>query len=287
MDLMTIIGFIAGMGFMVLSIILGEDPDTGRTAIIFAQLKGFFDPASIMIVVGGTAAALMISYPLEMFKKIPKTLGIALKNNKLNPRDYINQIVEFAREARVNGILTLEEKINGVNDRFMRTSLMMVVDSVEPDKVKTLMDTELDNMESRHTECIGFYLKGAEYSPAFGMIGTLIGLINLLANLSDQEALATNMAVALVTTLYGCILANLLFKPIASKLKARNDEEYLIKMIISIGVQSIQDGDNPQFIEEKLLKLLPDYMLNAKAKVPKQKKSKGAAADDFEDDGRF
>lgn len=287
MDLMTIIGFIAGTVFMVISILLGEDPDTGKMSLIVGQLKGFFDLPSIMIVIGGTAAALMVSYPLDMFKRIPKTIAITFKSNKLNPRDYVNQIVEFAREARVNGILTLEEKINGVSDKFMRTSLMMVVDSVEPEKVKQLMDTELENMEARHSECMGFYLKGAEYAPAFGMIGTLIGLINLLANLSDQDALATNMAVALVTTFYGCVLANLIFKPMASKLKARNDEEYLIKMIISIGVQSIQDGDNPQFIEEKLLKLLPDYMLGVKAKAPKQKNKKGGAADDFEDDGRF
>lgn len=284
MDFFTLIGWVLGVVFMVISIMLGESPDTGRMEFQPGNITQFLDGASVMIVIGGTIAALLVSYPLSMFNKIPKHMKLILSTSKLNPRDYVTQIVEFAREARINGILALEERVNSVQDKFMRTSLMMVVDSVEPEKVKQLMDTELEYMENRHADCIGFYLKGAEYAPAFGMIGTLIGLVNLLGNLSDADALATNMAVALVTTLYGCILANLFFKPVATKLKSRNDDEYLIKMIISVGVQSIQDGDNPQFIEEKLLKLLPDYMINGKSKV-KVKPQAGNTG--FEDDGRI
>ena len=134
---------------------------------------------------------------------------------------------------------------------------MLVVDSVEPEKIKAVLENELDYLEDRHAQAQGFYLKMAEYAPAFGMAGTLIGLINLLANMSDADALAANMAVALVTTFYGVILANLIGKPIANKLKKRHEEEMLCKVIIKEGVQSIQDGDNPQFIEEKLMRLLP------------------------------
>lgn len=257
MDLMSIIGWILAIGFIVVSILLGEDPNTGKTTFIVKQLAGFWDPPSVMIVVGGTIAALMVSYPGSIFKKMPAHFKIVIKPPKYNPVQYIEQIVEFAKEARINGLLALEEKLNEVKDPFLKTSLLLVVDSVEPEKIKELLTNEMDNLDERHSQCQSFYMKASEYAPAFGMAGTLIGLINLLANMSDAESLAKNMAVALVTTFYGVLLANLLFKPIGNKLKKRHEEELLCKMIISEGVQSIQGGDNPTFIEEKLMRLLP------------------------------
>ena len=282
MDLSTIIGWILGVGLILVSIMLGESPETGATTFTPGNLMSFFDPASIAIVLGGTTAALLVSYPLEFFKKIPKHFKILFKHKKEDPKEIISEIVEFAKEARINGLLALEEKVNEVKDPFMKKSLMMVVDSTDPEKVRQLMETEIDNMEDRHSQAQGFYLKGSDYAPAFGMIGTLIGLINLLGNLSDSDSLAANMAVALITTLYGSFLANMLFKPIAAKLKTRHEEEILTMLIISTGIQAIQDGDNPNFIEEKLFKLLPKS-----GPVKKTGKSKGKGNDSFEDDGRI
>lgn len=261
MDLLSILGFVLGIGFILISIMLGDGWE-----LVPKQLEGFFDIPSIMIVVGGTIAALMISFPLKSFAKIPKHLKIIFSPKKYNPQQYIEQIVFFAKEARINGLLALEDKLSETKDKFLKNSILLVVDSVEPEKVRTLLNKELEYLEERHAQDIAFYNKAAEYSPAFGMIGTLIGLVNLLANLEDTATLTANMAVALVTTFYGTILANLIFKPIASKLKARHDEEYLCKMIISEGVQAIQDGDNPNFIQEKLTRLLPSYSLKGELK---------------------
>jgi chemotaxis protein MotA len=253
MDILTLLGWIFGIVFIVLSIFLGEDPDTGKMTIITSQLEGFIDASSIMIVLGGTLAALMVSHSFSNFVKIPKHLKIIFFPKKYNPVDYIEQITEFAREARSNGLLAIENKLNETKEPFLKNSLMLVVDSVDPDKVSKLLDTELEQLDERHSRDISFYTKAAGFAPAFGMVGTLIGLINLLRNLSDSDALASSMSVALVTTFYGTILANLIFNPIANKLRLRHEEEYLCKFIIVEGVKSIQDGDNPAFIHEKLM----------------------------------
>ncbi len=262
MDILSLLGYILGVVFILISIMLGDD------GLVVKQLEGFYDLPSIMIVVGGTLASLMISYPLKNFTKFPKHLKVVLFPTKYNPQEYIEQIVFFAKEARINGLLALEDKLSETKDKFLKTSILLVVDSVEPEKVRALLEKELENMEERHSQDIAFYNKASEYAPAYGMIGTLIGLVNLLANLEDTATLTANMAVALITTFYGTILANFIFKPIASKLKARHDEEYLCKLIISEGVQAIQDGDNPNFIQEKLTRLLPSYSLKGELKNP-------------------
>ena len=265
MDLSTLIGWLAGVGFILFSIVLNKDIDTGSYSIIFGSLKAFFDLPSIMIVIGGTFAALMVSYPLSIFKKIPKHFGMVFKDKNSDHKEIIEQIVEFAKEARINGVLALEEKVKEIKDPFMKNALMMVCDSVDPEKVQEMMDNELNYLEERHSQAQNFYLKGSDYAPAFGMVGTLIGLINLLGNLSDSESLAANMSVALVTTLYGSVLSNLFFKPIANKLKIRHETEMLNKAIIVVGVQGILAGDNPNFIHEKLEKLIP-AQISGKAK---------------------
>ncbi len=256
MDILTILGWVLAAALIVISCLMGTDPETGGTIFIMSQLEGFWDLPSVMVVMGGTLTAMMASYSIKDFLKIPKHLKIVLFPKKYNPVDYIEQITEFAREARTNGLLALENKLNETKEPFLKSSLLLVVDSVDPEKVNTLLESELDYLEERHYKDMAFYSKAAEFAPAFGMVGTLIGLINLLGNLSDTDALATNMAVALVTTFYGVVLANVIFKPIANKLKLRHDEEYLCKVIISEGVKAIQDGDNPTFINEKLMKLL-------------------------------
>ncbi len=264
MDILSFLGLVLAAVFIVLSILFGEVD--GVFALVPEQLKGFYDLPSIMIVIGGTIASLMLSFPLSSFAKIPKHLKIVFFPRKYNPQQYIEQITYFAKEARINGLLALEDKLSETKDKFLKSSILLVVDSVEPEKVRTLLNKELEYLEERHGQDMAFYSKGSDYAPAFGMIGTLIGLINLLANLEDTAALTKNMAVALVTTFYGVIMANVIFKPIANKLKVRHEEEYLCKMIISEGVQAIQDGDNPNFIQEKLTRLLPAYSLKGDLK---------------------
>lgn len=263
MDLMSLLGWIVGFVLIIFSMMLKKGDTTGLFDynILGSQIRAFIDMPSIMIVFGGVIAALMISFPAKFFKKIPKHMKIILFPTKYNPESYIVQIVEFAKEARINGLLALEDKLQDTEDLFLKNSLMLVVDSVEPEKVKNLLETELDYLDERHAQDRAFYDKAAGFAPAFGMIGTLIGLINLLGDLKDIASVAPNMAVALVTTFYGTLLANLVFSPISTKLKARHEEEYLCKMIISEGVQAIQAGDNPNFIQEKLTQLLPSSMI--------------------------
>lgn len=286
MDINSIAGWLLIIVCLVSGIILttthlGSDKEGGPTVITeFEALPvdmalNFFDPPSIFIVLGGTIAGLMLSYPLSSFAQVPKHMKIVFMPTKYDSMETINQIVELAKEARINGLLALEDKLSNAQNAFLRDSLMMVVDSVEPEKVKQHLETELDYLDERHAQARAFYNTGAALGPAFGMIGTLIGLIKLMSQLDDPEMLAAGMSVALVTTMYGSILANVFFSPLAAKLKARHDEEYLCKTLIAEGVQAIQAGDNPKFIEEKLVQLIPSIEVE---KGNKKKGKKGEEA---------
>ncbi|MCI6467477.1 MAG: motility protein A [Faecalicatena sp.] len=253
MDIMSILGIIVAIGFVTFGMVF----DSETMHFMFSNLKAFLDPTSFAITVGGTVGVLMISFPAKNFKKIGKHLKIVFKPEKYDTAQYIDQIVEIAKEARMKGLLSLEDKLNDIQDPFLHNSLLLVVDSVDLEKVKNLMETELTQLDERHALDREFYERGASAAPAFGMIGTLIGLILMLGNMSDVDKLAQGMAVALITTLYGSLLANVIFTPMANKLKARHDEEFLCKTLIMEGVIAIQEGENPKFIEEKLYKLLP------------------------------
>ncbi|MCI8649731.1 MAG: motility protein A [Anaerotruncus sp.] len=257
MDLMSLLGWILIVIMMLFGITFNADP----MGIIWTNLKNFFDVPSLLIVIGGVNAALMVSNPGNVFLKIPKHLKIIFFPTKYKPAEYIAQMVELATEARINGLLSLEAKLEETKDPFLKSSMMLVVDAVDPEKVKTLLETELDYLDERHAQDRAFYDQGAAYGPAYGMIGTLMGLVNLLKQLSDPDAIAPAMALALVTTFYGSILANAIYTPISTKLKIRHNEEYLCKMLIAEGVQAIQAGDNPKFIQEKLMQLVPGYLM--------------------------
>ena len=280
MDLMSILGWIFGIVLILYGIIF----DSGQGKMIMDNLENFWDPASFAVVVGGVAAALMVSFPIKCFARIPKHLKIILFPTKYNPLEYIAQIVELAKEARVNGLLSLESKLEETKDTFLKNSMMLVVDAVEPEKVKRLLETELDYLDERHAQDRAFYDKAAAYAPAFGMIGTLMGLVNLLKQLNDPDKIAPAMALALVTTFYGTILANLIFTPISNKLRVRHEEEYLCKLIIAEGVESIQAGDNPRFVEEKLTQLVPSFML--KIGLPGGVSTNGGETEDRKNTGR-
>ena len=224
-DIMSIIGLILAFGMVVFGIICNKNLETDSYEFTFATMKHFIDPPSILIVIGGVFACLMFSFPPTQFAKIPKHLGIIFSPKVYNPEVYIAKIVECAKKARANGLLALEEDTNEMTDAFMKNSFQMVVDSVDQEKVKEQMDCWLANLDDRHSADRAFYDKGAELGPAFGMIGTLIGLINMLQNMSDIDTLGPNMAVALVTTFYGSLLANAFFLPISNKLRVRHEEE--------------------------------------------------------------
>ena len=171
--------------------------------------------------------------------------------------ELIDLLVEMAQLARKNGLLALEEKANEVDDMFFKQGIMLIVDATEPEEVRGLLENELDTMSQRHEEALGIYNKASSYAPAFGMIGTLIGLINMLKGMDLDSGCASNlgvdMSVALVTTFYGCVLANLILMPVAKKLSIRNEEELLYKQIMIEGILAIQAGDNPKFLREKLV----------------------------------
>lgn len=266
MDIIGLIGLVLALVLMVFGIVFTE------SALVFSNLINFIDYPSVAITIGGTFAVLMVSYSIESFIKIPTHLKIVFFPEKYDPMSYIQTLTSFAKEARIKGLLSIESKLSDVKDEFMKKSLMLVVDSIDAEKVNQILETELDYLEARHISDMEFYSKGAAYAPAFGMIGTLIGLVNMLQQMSDPNSIGPAMAVALLTTLYGSMLANIFFLPVANKLKIRHEDEMVCKMIVADGVKAIQAGENPRFIEEKLLLLVESKKRSAKGKEAKADK---------------
>ncbi len=276
-DILSILGIVLALAMMFIGIVLNKETAEDGTVsytVMMGNFSSFWDPTSLVIVVGGTFACLFVMFPLSDIAKIPKHLGIVFMPRKYDPSVYIDKIVELAKTARINGLLSLEERASTINDPFLKNSIQMIVDSVDPDKVRSQMELWMDETDNRHFSAKQIYANGAALGPAFGMIGTLIGLINMLKSLQDIESVGPNMAVALITTLYGSMLANIFFTPFATKLGVRNDEEMMCKRIILEGIQSIQAGENPNAIQDKLVHMLPDFQQKKKAK-----KSGGGAAE--------
>ena len=249
MNFSMLIGIAAGCGLIMFGIGVGN-------LYAFLSLKG------AAIVMGGTFAALVASFPYDALKQVPLQVKIAFRGVLLNPGVYIDQIVDCAHVARKFGLLKLEQLAEAQDDEFLRDSLLLIVDAVDAGKVRSMLESDLIYLDERHNGATAFFDRGAAYAPAFGMLGTLIGLIIMLANLSldvenGTETLTAGMSIALVTTFYGSMLANLFFLPVSSKLKIMNDREVLCKRIIIEGVMSIQAGENPKFIREKLTSFLP------------------------------
>lgn len=252
MDISTILGIVIALVLMLFGMIF----DSKTMGIDFGKVTNFLDVQSILIVIGGVIAILIASYPLSFFKLIPKHFKIIFGGNKYDTNALIDQLVDLAQIARKNGLLSLEEEAGKIEDPFFKNSVMMIVDVPDSEKIKEILNEELNYMDERHGESVSFYDMGAAIGPAFGMIGTLIGLINMLKGMDmdagGSSSIGQDMSVALITTLYGSMLANVFFVPLARKLKLRNAEELLYKSIIIEGVLSIQSGDNPKFLKEKL-----------------------------------
>lgn len=249
MDLGTLLGILSGFGLTIFGIQLGN-------------LGNFIDPQSFALTIGGTMAAMAASTPSEVLKDLPKLFKIAFGGKKYDPKQYIEQIVDFAQSARKNGLLSLESRAQEIEDAFLKDSVLLIVDAIDADKVKELMDKELEYLDERHARGFGFFEMAAGTCPAFGMIGTLVGLVNMLKSLNIEGGGAGDigpaMAIALITTFYGSLFANLIFSPIGNKLKVRHAEEMFCKQLIIEGILSIQSGENPKFIREKLISYLSE-----------------------------
>lgn len=251
MDISTTVGLVLGLVFVIISILLN-----GRISL-------FFDLPSVMIVVGGSISALLIAYPLPKFLEGLKTVKHAFSNVELDATGLIQQINELALAARKEGLLALEEMAQKMDDPFLKKGILLIVDGTDPELVRSIMETELTFIESRHKDNQGFWSTFAEFGPAWGMIGTLIGLIAMLDSLDDPSTIGPKMGVALITTLYGSMIANFFATPVANKLKVRSNDELLLKQVMIEGLLSIQAGENPRVIEEKLKAFLSPSVRNS------------------------
>jgi chemotaxis protein MotA len=248
LDLGSVIGVVLGLALIVGSILLD------------GSILTFYNLPSILIVIGGTIAGLFVAYPMEKVKAAFKVAQKAFKGGSINYQESINQIVEIANVARREGLLALEEAASKIDDDFLKKGIMLIVDGTDPELVRNILETELAFIDERHGEGRSIFDALGAFAPAFGMIGTLIGLINMLQSLEDPTSVGPKMSVALITTFYGAVLANLVFIPIATKLKLRSKEEMLIKEVMVEGLLSIQAGENPRIIEVKLESFLPPGM---------------------------
>ncbi len=247
MDLGTVIGAIAGIAFVVFAIFVNG-----------SGLGPYINLASFVLVIGGSFAAMVVASPLSRMLGIVRYVRIALRTPDWQEEKMISDLVAFSERARREGLLALEDNLDEVEDEFMRKGIQLVVDGTDPDIIKSILYHDLNEIQSRHETGITIFDTWGKIAPAFGMIGTLVGLIAMLVNLGgDTSVIGQGMALALVTTLYGAFLANLLLIPIKVKLEDRDREETRVKEIVIEGILSIQSGDNPRILLEKLVSFLP------------------------------
>lgn len=246
MDIATLVGLVGSFGIIISAIILG-----GSAGM-------FVNPPSMLIVVGGTVLVVLMKYTLAQFIGAGKTAAKAFMFKSSAPDELITETVELADAARKGGLLSLEEK--EVSNDFMQRGIQLLVDGHDPEVVKALLNKDKSQAESRHDIGISIFSAMTDVAPAMGMIGTLVGLVQMLANMDDPKSIGPAMAVALLTTLYGAMIANMVSGPIADKLTIRKDEEATNKALIIDGLLAIQAGQNPRVIEV----LLKNYLAEGK-----------------------
>lgn len=242
-DILTPIGIT--VGFVMISAAIFSSG--GREGFIT-----FVDLASVLIVIGGLIGSLLINFKFEQVKLFYTVFRESFKKNDQKIPDLIRLFVHLSERARKEGLLALEDEMEEVEDEFIKKGVLLAIDGIEPEVINEIMNAEIIALEDRHHKGRILLEKAGEYAPAWGMIGTLIGLVLMLNNLEDPSSLGPNMAVALLTTFYGAVLANLVFLPMASKLENKTEEEIFIKQIIIEGIIGVQSGQNPRILEEKL-----------------------------------
>ena len=240
MDIATFIGILIAGGLVISSIIMG-----GNGA-------WFVNYPSLMIVIGGTMGATLLSYPLS---EIMSVFGVAkhvFMHRSQNVNELIKLLVDFAKKARREGILSFEQEVKKLDDPFLVKELQLAIDGMESNAIEDILSTEIQSIEERHKLGAEIFYTMGTFAPAIGMLGTIIGLVQMLMQMEDPSKIGGPMAIALLTTFYGVLLANLLFLPIAGKLKTRSKQEILISEMVMEGIISIQSGDNPRIVEQKL-----------------------------------
>ena len=247
MDIATIIGLVASFVLMIFGMVYNQG------TVDFTRVIAFLDVPSMLITFGGAFMCMLAtSDSIGVFVAHLKSFGLATKVYSASEAEMIGKVIELSNTARKEGLLELEEAAQSIDEPFLKKGILLIVDGTDPEFVRGILETELDCIGSRHKGTISFWENLASMGPAWGMIGTLVGLINMLGNLSDINSVGPNMAIALVTTFYGSLLANWICTPVATKLKANSEKEIMIKEIIVEGLLSIQAGENPRIIEEKL-----------------------------------
>ncbi len=245
MDLGTVIGLV-----LILALLFGA-------MAMGVGIGAYIDIPSALIVIGGSMGALLISFKMEQMKGFVKVFMIAIKPPQQDVSALIKKLVDYATQARRDGILALESATNTEENLFLKKGLSMAVDGNEPDTIRSLLEIEMDQTSSRHKGNSAMFSNWSGLAGAMGMVGTLIGLVAMLLNMADPSAIGPSMAVALLTTLYGAMIGNIFGGPIANILNIRNEDEILVMQMIVEGIMSIQAGDNPRTLEGKLLSYLP------------------------------
>lgn len=245
MDLATVVGLVLTLALLFGAMAMG------------VGIGAYIDVPSILIVFGGTTGVLLIGYKMEQIKSLVKFFMIAIKPPQENLSDLIKKMVDYSAKARRDGILALEGDANNETNAFLKKGLSMAVDGSEPDTIRDLLEVDMEQTSSRHKLNASIFDQMSGFSGAMGMIGTLIGLVAMLLNMADPSAIGPSMAVALLTTMYGAMIGNIIGAPVANILNIRDGDEMLAKTLVLEGIMAIQAGDNPRTLESKLLAFLP------------------------------
>lgn len=248
MDIATVIGLLLAFAMMGLSVIMGG-----------GNFASFWDTASVLMVLGGTAGAVLTCFPLGTVLKTPKVLLKSFFYKSPSLTALVKQIVSLAETARRDGLLALEARLGQIDNPFIKLGVQMAIDGTRPEVIEDVLRTEIESMSMRHKEGKAIVDQIGKYAPAFGMIGTLLGLIIMLGNMSDPSSIGGGMAVALITTLYGAVLSNGSFLPLAEKLAYISKQEIIAREIALRGIMALQSGENPRVIEQKLTTFLPPH----------------------------
>ena len=240
MDIASLIGIVAGLCCICIGILLGS------------SLLLFYDAPSLFIVIGGCLSAALIAFPLSDFLGMFKAFGKVFKFKITPAEDLIQNLVEISNKARKGGLLSIESDIKNTSDPYLASALQMTVDGVKTSDIAAIMQKKMDIVAKEHKAGYSILSALGAYGPAFGMVGTLIGLVQMLANLDDPSTIGPKMAVAMITTFYGAILANLFFIPMSDKLKLRSEQEITNMTLLYEGIVSIREGEHPRLMEEKL-----------------------------------
>jgi chemotaxis protein MotA len=246
MDIASLVGLLLAVGLIIGSIVTGSAPFTA-----------FLDLPSVLVVIGGAFGASFICFPLKSILTLPVVAKKVFLNKTVDVNELIEQLVSLAETARRDGLLALEARLSEVDHSFIRLGIQMAVDGTRPEVMEDIMRTEMDAVATRHRDGKSMMEQLGRFAPAYGMIGTLMGLIMMLSDMSDPSKIGEGMAVALITTLYGAIVANVLFIPFSEKLGFINRQEMVSLEVIIRGIMAIQSGENPRVVEQKLSTFLP------------------------------